>query len=42
VIVNDSDGLDAGGMLSASPHPSGVNSGVFLNFVELGLDPCKQ
>ena len=42
MIVNDSDGLDGGGVLSASPHPSGVNSGVFLNFVELGLDLCFQ
>ena len=42
VIVNDSDGLDGGGQLSSSSHPNGVNSGVLLNFVELGLDLCFQ
>lgn len=33
VIVNDSDALDGSGLLSSSPHPNGVNSGVFYTLL---------
>ena len=34
IIVNDSDVLEGGGLLSPSPHPDTVNTGAILNFME--------